>query len=162
MINYIKLTIAFIISWLIPGLGYLLLNKRIKALLLFTSVMLLVLAGIVMTDFRDIRFVDNPYYYVGRFGSGLIWGIIIMILHPQPSGIIPMQYFDIGHLYLCVAGTLNLVIALSVFNQRGNEPKEMPAPVTGVITPGVPQIAPEGTNEPVAMPSHESNNPEVK
>ena len=123
MKNYLKLIIAFILSWLIPGFGYLVLNKRIKAFLLFVSIILLVLAGIVTTDFRDIRFVDNPYYYVGRFGSGLIWGITIMLLHPQPNGIIPIQYFDIGHLYLCVADTLNLLIALSIFNQRFDEVK---------------------------------------
>lgn len=157
------MTIAFILSWLIPGLGYMVLNKYTKAFLLFVSVMLLVLAGIILADFREIRFLDNPYYYVGRFGSGLIWSIIIMFLHPQPSGIIPVQYFDIGHLYLCVAGTLNMVIALSVFNQRVDEIGEMPNPVTETAAPSAP---PEPTNhvidEPVAPPSQGSNNPEMK
>jgi hypothetical protein len=147
MRNYIKLTVAFILSWLIPGIGYLVLNKKVKALLLFASVMLLVSVGIIMADFREIRFVDNPYYYVGRFGGGLIWGIIIMILHPQPSGIIPAQYFDIGHLYLCVAGTLNLVIALSVFNQRVDEVNQTSTTIPEATTTNSPQETSNGIEQ---------------
>lgn len=113
--HYLKLFLAFILSWLIPGLGYFLVNKRVKAIIMFVAIISLVIAGIILTDFRDVRIEDNPYYYLGRFGGGLIWGGILLFLHPAPRGLVPFPYFDIGHLYLCVAGTLNLIIALSVF-----------------------------------------------
>lgn len=113
--HYLKLFLAFILCWLIPGLGYFLVNKRVKAILLFVAIMSVVITGFILSDFRDVRIEENPYYYLGRFGGGLIWGGMWVFLHPTPRGLVPFQYFDIGHLYLCVAGTLNLIIALSVF-----------------------------------------------
>ena len=114
----IRLILAVLASWFIPGLGYWVIGKKYKALLLLSSIIFVITAGILLADSRDIRFIDNPYYYVGRFGSGLVWCVTIVFLHPAPLAIVPFQYFDIGHLYLCVAGVLNLVIALSVFSQH--------------------------------------------
>lgn len=139
--KFLRFILAFILSWFIPGLGYLVLNKKAKFLLLFLSIMALTFAGAVLADFREIRFIDNPYYYIGRFGSGLIWGIIIILLKQAPTGIVPLQYFDVGHLYLCVAGTLNLIIALSVFTQKIKMPKPQPVETAftePVITPAPP------------------------
>jgi len=141
MKNTLKLIIAFIASWIVPGLGYLILNKKMKFILLFASIMLLTFAGILIADFRDIRFIDNPYYYIGRFGGGLIWGMLILILKLVPAGITGVQYFDIGHLYICVAGTLNLVIALSVFTQGKRAGTQF------VIAPPAPEAAAKPDDE---------------
>jgi hypothetical protein len=117
MILNLKVILAAIACWAVPGSGYFILGKKYKALLLLCSVVFLAVAGIMLADFRDVRFLDNPYYYLGRFGSGFMWLAAILFLGEAPRGIVPDQYFDFGHLYLCVAGVLNLVIALSVFIQ---------------------------------------------
>lgn len=137
MINSLKLFLAFVASWLVPGLGYLLLNKKMKFFLLFGSVMLLTIVGIVIADFRDIRFIDNPYYYIGRFGGGMVWGMLMVILKFVPAGVVGVQYFDIGHLYICVAGTLNLVIALSVFSQAEMDKKRKSCKTPVIEAPGL-------------------------
>ncbi|MBI4835565.1 MAG: hypothetical protein HY811_12200 [Planctomycetes bacterium] len=113
----LKVILAAIACWLAPGSGYFILGKKCKALFLLCSVIFLAVAGIILADFRDVRFLDNPYYYLGRFGSGFMWLASVSFLGESPRGIIPDQYFDFGHLYLCVAGVLNTVIALSVFIQ---------------------------------------------
>lgn len=130
MLN-LKASLAAIACWAVPGSGYFILGKKYKALLLLCSVVFLAVAGTMLADFREVRFLDNPYYYLGRFGSGFMWLATVLFLGEAPRGIVPDQYFDFGHLYLCVAGVLNLVIVLSVFIQEApSKPVEHPETVS--------------------------------
>lgn len=114
-----KIILVIIISWLIPGSGYWLLGKSrsYRGVFILGLLSLLILIGVLLADLRDVKFNDNPFYYVGRFGSGLTWLVTIFLLSSAPAGIIHYQYFDIGHLYLCVAGALNIVVLLTILNQ---------------------------------------------
>lgn len=114
-----KIILGVFISWLIPGSGYWLVGKPKTHLgtLILGCLSLLILTGMLLADFRDVRFADNPFYYAGRFGSGLTYFIAAFFLSSTPAGITHYQYFDIGHLYLCVAGALNIVVVLNILSQ---------------------------------------------
>ena len=153
--NNLRLILGLIIGWLIPGSGYWVIGKRLKAVLLFSFIMFLFIGGILLADLRDIRFNDNPYYYVGRFGSGLIWLVFSFFLKLSPAGIMPVQYFDIGHLYICVAGSLNLVILINMITQvspaplkRDGEEDQNPPQADSDAPASVPlrQVAEEATD----------------
>ena len=109
--------LAYLLAWVVPGLGHLYLGKRLKSLLFLAAIMGLHLIGLFLCGFRGVGADDNPYYYAGKFGSGLIM-VCAWILGPDkpvPGGGISMLWFDPALLYGAVAGLLNLVAALNVF-----------------------------------------------
>jgi len=109
--------VAYLLAWVVPGLGHLYLGKRAKSVMFLASIMGLYLIGLVFSGFRGVGADDNPYYYAGKFGSGLIM-VCAWILGPDkpiPGGGESMLWFDPALLYGAVAGLLNLVAALNVF-----------------------------------------------
>jgi hypothetical protein len=114
------LPLALIAGWLIPGAAHSIYGKRYKALIFFALIAVCSIIGIIIADFRFIRYADNPFYYIGQFGSGLTWLIVALFTSHSPKGLIPMFYFEIGMLYICVSGILNLVFLLSLYAQQNN------------------------------------------
>ena len=104
-------------GWLIPGFAHWYYGQRYKALMFFAIALICSILGIIIADFRFIRFLDNPFYYFGQFGSGLTWLLVTLLTSEAPRGLISMSYFEIGMLYVCVAGILNLVILLNLYSQ---------------------------------------------
>lgn len=119
--------LAFALAWLVPGLGHVYLGKVKKGLFFFATLVLTYALGYVLADFRFVRFDDNPFYYVGRFGSGLIWLATWLIRDNGPRGVTPLQFYEPGLLYMCAAGLLNLVLVLNIAAGR-QEPAAPPAP----------------------------------
>ncbi|NUN48602.1 MAG: hypothetical protein HUU15_07220 [Candidatus Brocadiae bacterium] len=117
-------TLAFLAAWILPGLGHLLLGKPRKALFFFVSLSGLYALGYLLADFRFVRFEDNQFYHVGRWGSGLTWAATWLVEKNPPRGVIPMEHYEIGLLYMCSAGLLNVVLML---NLLGAPPAVRPA-----------------------------------
>lgn len=110
-----KILLSLIIGWLIPGAGHWLYNKRLKGSILFGLVVLCLVIGLVLSDFRSIRFYDNPFYYLARFGCGLSFIVTRLFTEFVPAGRIPLSYHDIGFLYVAVGGAINVVVLLSLY-----------------------------------------------
>lgn len=106
--------LVILLGWLIPGGSFWVIGKRVKAVLLFSLITILLAVGLLFSDFRDIKYNDNPFYYLGRFGSGLTWLVTELITGDVPQGIISLRYLEFGLLYICIAGALNVVILLSI------------------------------------------------
>ena len=111
---------AFLAAWLVPGAGHALLGKWKKGLFFFAALGAAYVAGMAIAGFRPVSFDDNPFYYVGQYGSGLTLLLAKVIsaekAFPRP-GLHP-SWFDPGMLYVCVAGLLNAVVALNVIALR--------------------------------------------
>jgi hypothetical protein len=109
---------AFLAGWLLPGAGQVLLGRWRKGLFFFSVLGLTWLAGMWLSGFRGVGWEDNPFYYLGQYGSGagFIAGKLLSPEKAFPRPDLPPSWFDPGLLYVCVAGLLNLVVALNVFD----------------------------------------------
>lgn len=120
--------LAFWLGWLVPGLGHLVLGRAKKAAFFFGATGSMFLFGLWVCGGHTVSFDDNPFYFVGQFGSGMtmLLGQVLGLTkaHPGANGL-PVSWYDPGLLYICVAGLLNVVIMLSVFTVA--EPKAAPA-----------------------------------
>ncbi|MCK4909887.1 MAG: hypothetical protein KAS70_08305 [Planctomycetes bacterium] len=135
----IKYLMVMLVGWCLPGGAYWVIGRKRKAIFAGTLVWVTFLLGIFLADFRDVRMGDNPFYYVGRFGAGAILFLSETLLSYYPRGLVPLKFAEIGFLFVCVAGVLNLIIILSAFNPEltGEPDRAVPA-----ATP-----APEKTTE---------------
>ena len=110
------LVLAIIVGWIIPGGSFWFVRRPIKALILLALLIFLLVFGMFLADFRDIRFQDNPFYYIGRFGNGLICLSCYFFMDYTPHGLVSLRYSEFGLLYICIAGALNLVILINLLN----------------------------------------------
>lgn len=133
-----RLGLAFLAAWLVPGLGHAMMGKRGKALFFAGAMAFLYVVGLALSGWRAILFADNPFYYVGQYGSGLTSFLGAVLGEPKayPLDSVPKSWFDPGLLYVCVAGLLNLVVMLSILDLKPEEP----APTTA--DPVAPPAAP--------------------
>jgi hypothetical protein len=112
--------VAFFVGWLVPGAGHVLLGKWKKGLFFFAILGVTYLFGMWISGFRTVTFDDNPFYYVGQFGSGVT--LLIAKFRGAEKAIIrpglDPSWFDPGLLYVCVVGLLNLVVMLSLLDAK--------------------------------------------
>jgi hypothetical protein len=143
---------AFLAAWLVPGAGHALLGKWRKGLFFFAILGLTALFGLWITGFRAVSWDDNPFYYVGQYGSGLTM-LLARTISPEkafPRPDLPISWFDPGLLYVCVAGLLNGVVAMNVLDLRlkGSPEEVLPAPAAGPAdVPPAPPVGPAPLEE---------------
>jgi hypothetical protein len=137
---------AFFVGWLVPGAGHVLLGKWRKGLFFFAVLAAIWLFGNWIVGFKPVSFDDNPFYYVGQYGSAATF----LLSQALPGGKayprqdLELSWFDPGLLYVCVAGLLNLVVMLNVLEVR--LPAAAPAPEKPAEpAPAAPPPAPEKT-----------------
>lgn len=135
---------ALVAAWLVPGAGHVLLGKWRKGLFFFALLGVTYLFGLWIVDFRAVSFKDNPFYYVGQFGSALTMFLAKVISSQKafPRDGLPPSWFDPGLLYVCVVGLLNLVVALNVLDVK--VAKASPAPAA----PSAPTPEPAAASAP--------------
>lgn len=114
--------VALVLGWCIPGAGHWVLGQRGKAIFFFLAIMLTFAAGVVLADFRNVKNLDNEFYWAGQLGSGLIYLIANIFIGHVPAGRMPIEWYEIGLLYICVAGMLNIVLLLNLFNLPAAQP----------------------------------------
>lgn len=109
---------AFFLAWFVPGAGHLLLGRPVKAAVLFLILATLYVSGLYLSGWRVVSFDDNPFYYVGQFGSGVTMALGQLLSEPKayPRGDYPTKWIDPAMLYVCVAGLLNIIVAVGVFD----------------------------------------------
>jgi hypothetical protein len=111
------LPLVLIGGWFVPGLAHWYYGHRYKAALFLAIISVCLLSGLVISDFRAVRYADNPFYYIGQFGSGIGLLSNTFLISEMPRGLIPLPYFEIGLLFTCVGGLLNLIILLNLYSQ---------------------------------------------
>lgn len=110
---------AFWLAWVLPGLGHAVLGKWRKGLFFFASILLTYIAGLWICGWRVVTWEENPFYYVGQYGSGMttLFGLLLEGDRPFRADI-PMSWYDPGLLYACVAGLLNLVLMVNTIDPK--------------------------------------------
>ena len=115
---------AFFLGWLVPGAGHLLLGRPVKAAVLFVILAGLYVSGLYLSGWRLVSFDDNPFYYVGQYGSGVTTALGRLLGEPKayPRPDFSIKWIDPALLYVCVAGLLNIVVTVSVFDAARPRP----------------------------------------
>lgn len=127
---------AMLAGWLLPGAGHAVLGRWKKGLFFLALLSATYLFGLWITGFRPVSFDENPFYFVGQYGSGATFALA-KLLGPEksfPRAGLPVSWYDPGLLYVCVAGLLNLVVVFSLIDlprtaAAPSEPAPSAAPV---------------------------------
>lgn len=132
-----------------PGFAHWYYGRRYKALALFVIIIVCLVLGLILSDFRAMRYGDNPFYYLGQFGCGLALLLNIFRTPGMPLGLIRLPYFEIGLLYTCVGALINLLTLLNLYSQMNVLAKaapEMPSD-SAEARPPLDPLRPEGRDE---------------
>ena len=111
--RYLMLMFA---GWLVPGAGHFLGGRRGKGIFFLLAIGGTYAAGLWLTNYRTVRFDDNPFYYAGQWGCGAIAWVCHRALPPHRPPEDPLSWNDPGLLYICVAGLLNAVVVLNLLH----------------------------------------------
>jgi hypothetical protein len=111
---------AYFLGWLVPGWGYYSIGKKGKAIFFFCSILLISLIGLTLTGFKSVGWEDNPFYYLGRYGCGIMYAFFETLgaAKAEPVSGISLGIYEAGLLYCCLAGILNLTICFSVLSPK--------------------------------------------
>jgi hypothetical protein len=129
---------AFLLGWMLPGAGHVLLGRWGKGLFFFGVLAATYLLGLWIVGFRAVSWEDNPFYYVGQWGSGATFlaGRLLSIRKAFPREGFHPSWFDPGLLYVCVSGLLNIVVMLNVLElKRPGAVAPAPAPAPAAPPP---------------------------
>lgn len=105
--------LVLIVGWLVPGLGHVLVGKKIRALLLFVSILGMYLIGLALAgkvyqpntgDILDIL------GFAGQLGMGVLYVIARVFSLGATSAVNTLA--DYGTKALVIAGLLNLISAV--------------------------------------------------
>lgn len=102
------LALVGILAWLIPGMGHLVMGRVKKAVVMLVAILGLFATGISLTAFTCI----DPSEYELEFAAQIFAGGPTLAALLTTDGLTVtefMPHFDVGRLYVNVAGLLNVV-----------------------------------------------------
>ncbi len=128
-------------AWLLPGLGHWMQGRRLRGLIVFALLFGLFVAGTGLAAGTNLSRERHFYYWSGQFLLGSpafllegLWG------RARVTG--ELRWVDVGLLYACMAGLLNVLAMLDVCGvaeKRWREPEATPQPSAGgPVSPEVP------------------------
>lgn len=105
------------LGWVVPGLGHAVVGQWRKGLVFFAILMTALATGLWLTSWHTVAFEDQPFYFIGQYGSGLTWltHVLLGVKKAHPNEALPVTWFDPGMLYTATAGLMNLVIVLNLY-----------------------------------------------
>jgi hypothetical protein len=134
-----RAVVGVALGWLIPGAGHAWLGRARKGLVFFVLIAGTFAAGCLLAHGRTVTFDENYFYHIGQIGSGMTLGVTQWLasdgLPPRNDSARPEV--DPGLLYMSVAGLLNLLLLLNLFDLLLGAPKPAAeaAPGAGNGTP---------------------------
>jgi len=106
--------VAVLLTWLVPGLGHLWQGRRLRAALVFGSLVGLILLGSILAEASNLSRERHYYYWGGQVMAGLpalllqaVWGARSVASH--------IPYAEGGLVIASVGGMLNILAMLDVF-----------------------------------------------
>lgn len=120
------LLIIGLLSWLLPGAGYFVLEEKKRAIIIFVTISLTLCAGLYVGSIGVIDLVGPSPLYV-KAAQLMNPPIVLVLSHHTASGGYPVYGWpnEIGQIYTMVSGLLNLlciVNAVSLAHLRRTEP----------------------------------------
>ncbi len=108
------LLIVGLLSWLIPGAGYYVLEEKKRAIIIFVSVCLTLCIGLYVGSIGVIDFQGTSPSYV-KAAQFMNPPIVLLISHRTAGGTYPVYGWpnEIGQIYTMVSGLLNLLCIIN-------------------------------------------------
>ena len=106
--NPLFLIIIGLLSWLVPGGGYFLLNEKKRAVIIFLAIVLTFCIGLYVGSIGVIDSISSKPWYVGQ----MMFSPAVAVLGYVTAGGGYQVYGrpnEIGQLYTSIAGLLNLL-----------------------------------------------------
>jgi len=106
---------AFIVGWLVPGLGHALLRRWTRAAVFFASVVVLAAAGVWLRGSIFTRQAADPFEllgFLGDVGTGVLYPAALR-LHVVAD--VSRAAGDYGTRFFAAAGALNLLCAFDAY-----------------------------------------------
>lgn len=111
------LLIIGLLSWLLPGAGYFVLEEKKRAIIIFVTISLTLCAGLYVGSIGVIDLVGPSPLYV-KAAQLMNPPIVLVLSHHTASGGYPVYGWpnEIGQIYTMVSGLLNLLCIVSAFS----------------------------------------------
>lgn len=107
-------TLMVFAGWLVPGLGHFLQKRRLRAVVVFTLLVGLVVLGSLLAQGSNLDRERHYYYWGGQFLAGLLAMVLELVHgHARVTGEIP--YAEAGLMIGCVGGLLNVLALIDVY-----------------------------------------------
>jgi hypothetical protein len=112
--SHVRISLGLLLGWLVPGLGHLLYGRKDKAVLFFALIMLAFGVGLFLGDARVVSAERFPLYLLAQVWNG---GPTLLALWLTGDLRIEQDipYLDVALLYTAVAGLLNVVILVDLY-----------------------------------------------
>ena len=120
------LLIVALLSWLLPGAGYFVLEEKKRAIIIFATISLTLCVGLYVGSIGVIDLVGPAPLYI-KAAQVVNPPIVLILSHHTAGGGYPVYGWpnEIGQIYTMVSGLLNLlcvVSAVSLAHRRKIEP----------------------------------------
>lgn len=124
-------------GWLLPGLGHMLQGRRLRGGLVFATLVGLLVLGTLMAEGSNLDRERHFYYWSGQFLAGAPV-MILEALHGHAKVTHDIAYVDVGLVFGCLAGLLNVLCLLDVqaFGLRRVLETSSASPATRLETTG--------------------------
>jgi hypothetical protein len=102
-----------LVSWLIPGAGYFMLNERKRAIIIFVTITLTFGIGIYIGSIGVVDPEGAKFAYVGQLMNS---PAIVLIGNVTSGGgyAVYGRSYEIGQIYTVISGMLNLLCIVNV------------------------------------------------
>ncbi|HIJ69779.1 MAG TPA: hypothetical protein HPP87_00275 [Planctomycetes bacterium] len=108
----IFLLVVAVLAWTVPGAGHLVIKERKRAVIIFVTITLTFITGLYIGSVGVIDPVGAWPWYIGQMMASPAVGVLGQITrtgHYTSYG----KPADIGQIYTCIAGLLNLLCVIS-------------------------------------------------
>ena len=101
------------LAWLVPGLGHVLLGRRLRAAVFFVVIVVGFLVGLLLDGELITPHAGDPLSYLATIagvGNGLLFFIARGVGLGQ--GVVTAAAYEFGNTFLLTAGMMNLLLVL--------------------------------------------------
>jgi hypothetical protein len=123
MADYTSPTEAYLLTWLVPGLGHHRLGMKRRGRFYFILLVLLFVVGQVLARGGAVTPSEHPFYFwLGQWWCGGVAILGLLLNWIVGGGGARFETYEIGQLYVTSAAVLNVLVLVDLFH-RVESPK---------------------------------------
>ena len=113
--EHLPLPLLMLLGWLVPGLGHLLLGRRLRAAVFFVVIAVAFVVGLVLDGELVLPHRGDPLSYlasIATLGNGVLFFVARILGLGQ--GAVTAPGYEYGNTFLLTAGMMNLLLILDI------------------------------------------------